>query len=198
MWALSTCGEPDEIKKNTHPKYITDLVRDQDLADCRAFCNQIAADGGKDPSTGYENHNLRSSCHRGCAIYSAFDGTALERRIAAWDASATVSPEPARRTAGAPLRCGAVRCCAVQCTPARSMFGLVCFVCLVYLGSSHDQLFGGASHRAVLAVLAVLTGALRKRALLAPPRRPLEKRASTAANVQEPNWTSRPTPPLGQ
>ena len=23
MWALSTCGEPDKIKKNTHPKYIT-------------------------------------------------------------------------------------------------------------------------------------------------------------------------------
>ena len=27
MWALSTCGEPDEIKKNTHPKYITALFR---------------------------------------------------------------------------------------------------------------------------------------------------------------------------
>ena len=30
MWALSTCGEPDEIKKNTHPKNITTaLFRDQ-------------------------------------------------------------------------------------------------------------------------------------------------------------------------
>ena len=29
MWALSTCGGPDVIKKNTHPKYITALVRDQ-------------------------------------------------------------------------------------------------------------------------------------------------------------------------
>ena len=26
MWALSTCGEPDEIKKNTHPKNITALL----------------------------------------------------------------------------------------------------------------------------------------------------------------------------
>ena len=25
-----TCGEPGEIKKNTHPKYITALFRDQD------------------------------------------------------------------------------------------------------------------------------------------------------------------------
>ena len=25
-----TCGEPDEIKKNTHPKNITALFRDQD------------------------------------------------------------------------------------------------------------------------------------------------------------------------
>ena len=29
MWALSTCGEPDEIKKNTHPKQITALFRAQ-------------------------------------------------------------------------------------------------------------------------------------------------------------------------
>ena len=27
-----TCGEPDEIKKNTHPKNITALVRDQAIA----------------------------------------------------------------------------------------------------------------------------------------------------------------------
>ena len=69
-----------------------------DLADCRAFCNQIAVD----------NHNLRSSCHRGCAMYSAFDGTTLERRIAAWDASKTVSPEPAQRATRAPY--GVMRC----------------------------------------------------------------------------------------
>ena len=25
MWVHRTCGEPDEIKKNTHPKYITAL-----------------------------------------------------------------------------------------------------------------------------------------------------------------------------
>ena len=25
-----TCGEPDEIKKNTHPKYFTALFREQD------------------------------------------------------------------------------------------------------------------------------------------------------------------------
>ena len=29
MWALSTCGEPDEIKKNTHPKKIPALFREQ-------------------------------------------------------------------------------------------------------------------------------------------------------------------------
>ena len=29
MWALSTCGEPDEIKKNTHPTYITTPVGEQ-------------------------------------------------------------------------------------------------------------------------------------------------------------------------
>ena len=29
MWAPSTCGEPDEIKKNTHPKNITALFRDR-------------------------------------------------------------------------------------------------------------------------------------------------------------------------
>ena len=29
MWALSTCGEPNEIKKNTHPKNSTALSRDQ-------------------------------------------------------------------------------------------------------------------------------------------------------------------------
>ena len=28
MWALSTCGEPDESKKNTHPKNITALFRE--------------------------------------------------------------------------------------------------------------------------------------------------------------------------
>ena len=31
MWALSTCGEQDEIKKNAHPKNITALLRDQGL-----------------------------------------------------------------------------------------------------------------------------------------------------------------------
>ena len=30
MWALSTCGEPDEIKKNTHPKNIALFFYDQD------------------------------------------------------------------------------------------------------------------------------------------------------------------------
>ena len=29
MWALSTCGEPDEIKKNTYPKHITAPFRNQ-------------------------------------------------------------------------------------------------------------------------------------------------------------------------
>ena len=29
MGVHRTCGEPDEIKKNTHPKYITALLRDQ-------------------------------------------------------------------------------------------------------------------------------------------------------------------------
>jgi len=29
MWALSTCGEPGEIKKNTHPKCITALFGEQ-------------------------------------------------------------------------------------------------------------------------------------------------------------------------
>ena len=29
MWALSTCGEPDEIKKNTHPRHTAALVREQ-------------------------------------------------------------------------------------------------------------------------------------------------------------------------
>ena len=29
MWALGTCGEPNEAKKNTHPGYITALCRDQ-------------------------------------------------------------------------------------------------------------------------------------------------------------------------
>ena len=32
MWALSTCGEPDEIKKNTHPKWFTARIRDQVVA----------------------------------------------------------------------------------------------------------------------------------------------------------------------
>ena len=31
MWARGTCGEPDEIKKNTHPKCITALARGQVL-----------------------------------------------------------------------------------------------------------------------------------------------------------------------
>ena len=33
MWALSTCGEPDEIKQNTHPhkKHITAPFREQDM-----------------------------------------------------------------------------------------------------------------------------------------------------------------------
>ena len=31
MWALSTCGESDEIKKNTHPTYITAAFREQVL-----------------------------------------------------------------------------------------------------------------------------------------------------------------------
>ena len=30
MGALSTCGEPDEIKKNIHPKNFTALFREQD------------------------------------------------------------------------------------------------------------------------------------------------------------------------
>ena len=29
MGVHRTCGEPDEIKKNTHPKNITALIRDQ-------------------------------------------------------------------------------------------------------------------------------------------------------------------------
>ena len=29
MWALSTCGEPDEIKKNAHPKNTTALFGEQ-------------------------------------------------------------------------------------------------------------------------------------------------------------------------
>ena len=33
MWALSTCGEPDEIKKNTHPKNITALFHGQGLVE---------------------------------------------------------------------------------------------------------------------------------------------------------------------
>ena len=32
-WALSTCGESDEIKKNTHPKYFTALFHEQALHD---------------------------------------------------------------------------------------------------------------------------------------------------------------------
>ena len=31
MWAFSSCGEPNEIKKNTHPTNITALFRVQDL-----------------------------------------------------------------------------------------------------------------------------------------------------------------------
>ena len=29
MWAISTCGEPNESKKNSHPKYNTALFRDR-------------------------------------------------------------------------------------------------------------------------------------------------------------------------
>ena len=29
MWALGTCGEPNEIKKNTHPKNNTALFHEQ-------------------------------------------------------------------------------------------------------------------------------------------------------------------------
>ena len=32
MWALSTCGEPNETKKNTHPKNVTALFREQGSA----------------------------------------------------------------------------------------------------------------------------------------------------------------------
>ena len=35
MWALSTCGEPGEIKKSTHPKNITALFREQDIGQRR-------------------------------------------------------------------------------------------------------------------------------------------------------------------
>ena len=38
MWALSTCGELEEIKKNTHPKNITTLLRAQaDGGICKAY-----------------------------------------------------------------------------------------------------------------------------------------------------------------
>ena len=37
MWALSTCGEPGGIKKNTHPKSITALSRKQVRAERLAF-----------------------------------------------------------------------------------------------------------------------------------------------------------------
>ena len=37
-----TCGEPDEIKKNTHPKNITALVRDQaQLPVATAQCSEL-------------------------------------------------------------------------------------------------------------------------------------------------------------
>ena len=39
-----TCGEPDEIKKNTHPKNITALFREQDL-DLRPAVEQLLRDG---------------------------------------------------------------------------------------------------------------------------------------------------------
>ena len=36
MWALSTCGEPNEIKKNTHPGNITALFGEQASVDWKA------------------------------------------------------------------------------------------------------------------------------------------------------------------
>ena len=48
MCALSTCGEPDKIKKNTHPKYTTALfrIRDQAVLISRGFSLEKAMDEG--------------------------------------------------------------------------------------------------------------------------------------------------------
>ena len=37
-----TCGEPDEIKKNTHPKSITAVFRDQFLVGLARLLQQVA------------------------------------------------------------------------------------------------------------------------------------------------------------
>ena len=42
MWALSTCGEPGEIKKNSHPKNITALSRDQATFNITGLLNSKA------------------------------------------------------------------------------------------------------------------------------------------------------------
>ena len=51
MWALSTCGEPDEIKTNTHPKYIGALFRDVDI---RYFANFDAHVSWFSPASGVD------------------------------------------------------------------------------------------------------------------------------------------------
>jgi len=53
MWALSTCGEPDEIKKNTHPKNITAQVREPRLEhDFQSQLPRRAAPGAARTSRG--------------------------------------------------------------------------------------------------------------------------------------------------
>ena len=43
MWALSTCGEPDEIKQNAHPKNTTALFREQAVPEIRQI--PVTGDG---------------------------------------------------------------------------------------------------------------------------------------------------------
>jgi len=53
MWALSTCGEPDEIKKDTHPKNITALFRDR----ARTLADSGSGVANK-PSSGHRSRHV--------------------------------------------------------------------------------------------------------------------------------------------
>ena len=69
-----TCGEPNEIKKNTHPKNITALFRDQDYGE-QCDCGDAAVDphgccncatcqlgAGKECATAGHNTTDSSTC----------------------------------------------------------------------------------------------------------------------------------------
>ena len=78
-----TCGEPDEIKKNTHPKMFTALFREQARAQREARARRGLANshtGGGGGGGGGGGEALRAAVKRLPRRRRRLDGDTLERR----------------------------------------------------------------------------------------------------------------------